>query len=318
MKVNTTPINTGLVRQNDINIPQIKAKFSSSRSEKGESLANNMRLLSDDEISYRRNEVKSIQLNVSSSELINNQYSQTGSNVTYNVDGVLFTNEEMSDLKSVIKNALDFIPTKGSDLDYIDYASMGIAKNTVSTYSSEHLSKEQASIVGRSFDNYINSMLDVQQKRLSGDEYSSIEGENDRYYKTARKLEINPANALISQVKGIPNMSEEGQKVLLKNINTAINQGGKTSSASDMELALKIKDEFSKIDLKDDESISKLISNYEGIVTPAYQEWGLKDYDFSQTLSRRLLQDRELLLGQMMNAKAVINRTERKNVNIFL
>ena len=83
----------------------------------------------------------------------------TGDNITYNVDGVSFTNEEMKACKEVVKNAIAALPTKGSDLDYEYYAAMGIASNMVNTYATEHLTEEQAEVVNKSINDYLDSVV---------------------------------------------------------------------------------------------------------------------------------------------------------------
>ena len=69
------------------------------------------------------------------------------SNTVYNIDGVTFTAAELSASREVMKNAISMLPTKGSSLDYKDYASMGIASNMVSSYAQKNLTQEQAGVI---------------------------------------------------------------------------------------------------------------------------------------------------------------------------
>ena len=120
-----------------------------------------MQELSTEEVREMREKARNEQrtLNVDRSEIVNNVYWKTGDNITYNVDGVSFTNEEMKACKEVVKNAIAALPTKGSDLDYEDYAAMGIAANMVNTYATEHLTVGQAEVINKSINDYLDSVV---------------------------------------------------------------------------------------------------------------------------------------------------------------
>lgn len=102
-------------------------------------------------------------LSVDRSEVVDNVFSKTGDNITYEIDGVTFTNAQMKACKEVVRNAISALPAKGSDLDYKDYASMGIATNMVSSYAKENLTEEQAAVINKSMEEYINSLTQAQK-----------------------------------------------------------------------------------------------------------------------------------------------------------
>ena len=90
---------------------------------------------------------------------------KTGDNITYEIDGVTFTNAQMKACKEVVRNAISALPVKGSDLDYKDYASMGIATNMVNSYAKENLTEEQAAVINKSMEEYINSLTQAEKER---------------------------------------------------------------------------------------------------------------------------------------------------------
>ena len=145
--------NTGLISPNYDAINKANKIFAGKTAEDLKAnTSGTMQELSTEEVREMREKARNEQrtLNVDRSEIVNNVYWKTGDNITYNVDGVSFTNEEMKACKEVVKYAIAALPTKGSDLDYEDYAVMGIAINMVNTYATEHLTEEQAEVVNKS------------------------------------------------------------------------------------------------------------------------------------------------------------------------
>lgn len=51
------------------------------------------------------------------------------SNTYVFVDSIMFSAEEVKSCNEIVNKALDMLPVKGGNLDYHDYASMGIAAN---------------------------------------------------------------------------------------------------------------------------------------------------------------------------------------------
>ena len=106
-------------------------------------------------------------------ELIENHYEK--SDRAFVIDGVEFSSDEMKAVKEVVRSALKSVGKRaGSNLDYNDYAKMGIAENQVRAYATENLTEEQAEVVNRTVSSYINHM--IQGEMESG---YMIE---DRYY----------------------------------------------------------------------------------------------------------------------------------------
>ena len=108
-------MNTGLISQNYDVINNVTKKYGENKISSG-----TMRKMSDEEVREARhkqqNQTKT--LSVDRSEVIDNVFSKTGDNITYDIDGVTFTNAEMKACKEVVRNAISALPAKGSDLDY--------------------------------------------------------------------------------------------------------------------------------------------------------------------------------------------------------
>lgn len=120
MSVGVEPINTGLVTRNYDLIEQFDRMYAKNADALKTSSSGTMKAVSEEDVkainAKRKSEPKT--LSVDSSEIVNNIYSKTGDNITYDVNGVTFSNEEMKACKEVVKNAISFLPTMGSDLDY--------------------------------------------------------------------------------------------------------------------------------------------------------------------------------------------------------
>ena len=139
-------MNTGLISQNYDVINTVTKKYAGNTSEKlQEKSSGTMRKMSDEEVRemQQKQQNQSRTLSVDRSEVVDNVFSKTGDNITYEIDGVTFTNAQMKACKEVVRNAISALPAKGSDLDYKDYASMGIATNMVSSYAKKILQKNR-------------------------------------------------------------------------------------------------------------------------------------------------------------------------------
>lgn len=210
-----------------------------------------MRAVSAEELKAENERKKSEPrvLNVDSSEIINNVFSKTGNNVTYDIGGVSFSNEEMKACKEVVKNALSFLPTMGSDLDYYDYASMGIASNMVSSYVRDNLTKEQVEIVNKSFETYLNDMVHAEKERHNRDgiymSNSSLEGinkETNSYYSLRTRNNetgFDPLQNLFND-----RMSQNVKDTILQNASHVKEYGSVVQSASNEDAAKSIMDLF--------------------------------------------------------------------------
>lgn len=238
-------------------------------------------------------------LQVEGRELIDNVYSQTGDNITYEIGGVSFTNQEMRTCKEVVRQALSPLPAMGSDLDYRDYAGMGIAANTVQTFAAEQLSPQQAQIVNDSVAAYLDGLVQAQQARQLS---SGIRAEG--YYAVGGTLTHGAAETLKSQLT--PAISQESRSTLLSNLSRAEEAGGVVLSAANRQTAQSVLQLFKNADLRDAASREGLFARYRELVSPAYRSVGLRDTGRGSTLTHALAQDVRLLDAQLTSAEAAL------------
>ena len=273
-----------------------------------------MQVLSEEEVREMHEKSCNEQrtLNVESSEIVNNVYWKTGDNITYNVNGVSFSNEEMKACKAVVKNAIAELATKGSDLDYKDYATMGIAANMVNTYATEHLTKEQAEVVNKSIKDYLDSLVQTEKERhvQSGYLIDATEGvgnkeDLNKYYAVRHQLSDEAVDSLKSQLTS--NLPEMTRNTLFANLEHAKKNGSVVQSASNEQLAHTIKAMFQSLNLRDGNAVNDAYEKYKAIMTPVYKANGIENTNNHDSLSHVLELDVSRFSIQIANTKAVLN-----------
>ena len=273
-----------------------------------------MQELSTEEVREMREKARNEQrtLNVDRSEIVNNVYWKTGDNITNNVDGVSFTNEEMKACKEVVKNAIAALPTKGSDLDYEDYAAMGIAANMVNTYATEHLTVEQAEVINKSINDYLDSLVQAEKERHAQSGYfiDDTEGvgstaELNKYYAVRQQLSEEAAESLRSQITS--NLPKNTRNTLLDNLEHASKQGSVVQSASNKQLADTIRLLFQNLNLNDGNAANDAFARYREMMLPVYRAAGIENTVNHNSLSNVLKQDEDRFSMQIANARAVIS-----------
>ncbi len=314
MTIGINSTNTGLISPNyDMINKANKMLVGKTIEELQASVSGTMRELSEEEVKEMNEKARSEQrtLMVDSSEIVNNVYSKTRNNITYNVDGVTFSNEEMQACKEIVKNAIAALPTKGSDLDYEDYAAMGIAANMVGTYVMDNLTEEQAGVVNKSIEDYLDSLVQAEKERHRQSSYSIDEvegvgntGELNKYYAVRYQLSDEAAESLKSQLTS--NIPENTRKTLLANLEHAQKCGSVVQPASNKQLAGMVRVLFQNMNLNDSISVNRVYAKYQEIMTPVYMASGNKNTANSDSLTNVLGQDINRFSVQITNAKAVL------------
>lgn len=289
-------MNTGLISQNYDVINNVTKKYA-------EKSSGTMRKMSDEEVRemHQKQQNQPRTLSVDRSEVVDNVFSKTGDNITYDIDGVTFTNAQMKACKEVVRNAISALPAKGSDLDYKDYAAMGIATNMVSSYAKENLTEEQAAVINKSMEEYINSLTQAEKERQEQDGVAST-GNLNTYYNTRMKLSDQAADSLKSQMANLP---EQTRKTLMANLEGATQRGSVVQSASNKELASTIKTLFQNVDMKDEKALNAAMKQYRELMTPVYQASGIRNTANNNSLTNVLDQDISSFVKQIANANAV-------------
>jgi len=314
MMITANYTNTGLITRNyDVINKANKLLVGKTADEIQDRVSGTMRELSEEEVKEMhektRNEKRT--LSVNRSEIINDVYCKTGDNITYNVDGVSFSNDEMKACKTIVKNAIAMLPTMGSDLDYEDYALMGIAGNMVNTYVTEHLSEEQAEVVNKSINDYLDSLVQSEKERHAQSGYLIDDtddvgntGDLNKYYAKRHRLSDAAVESLKSQITS--NLPENTRKTLLDNLEHARKHGSVVQSASNEQLAHTIKGIFHNLNLRDGNAVNDAYGKYKVIMTPVYKASGIENTYSHASLSHVLEQDVSRFSMQVSNAKAVL------------
>ena len=184
-----------------------------------------------------------------------NMPEETDNDGNYVIGHVKFSKTELEQCRQVLKTAADSIEAgigKGWNLDYKNYAQMSISTRIVEIYGENHLSKEQAKVISNAMRDYNDALISLQDEILSDDDYISLD---DEYYWKKHIL----SDGEIDFIKGL-------------NANTSIKKGyaTKVQTATNEELINKIKDVFSKLDIKDSMKISSAMQQYQTLMSPVY------------------------------------------------
>ncbi|MBQ7864658.1 MAG: hypothetical protein IJ353_09360 [Lachnospiraceae bacterium] len=315
MTVRTTPVNTGLLTRNQAVIETANKKLSGKSAKDLQANATgSLRELSEEEVrelhAKAKNEPKV--LPADRSEFVNNIYSKTGDNITYEIDGVRFTNEEMKRCKELVKQAVSELPSMGSDLDYEDYAAIGLAENMVSTYAKEHLTEEQAKVLEQSISSYMEQLINAEQERQSGEGYSIDQrdgigstGELNNYYAVRKTLGESAAESFKKLLN--EKLPEQTRNTLLANLEHAQTSGSVVQSATNRELAGMIRELFKNTEMKNPASVSSACNKYKELMKPVYQSYGVTDTAQHKSLTHVLNQDVVSFDIQAARAKAVMS-----------
>ena len=196
--------------------------------------------------------------------------------------------------------------------DYEDYAAMGIAANMVNTYATEHLTVEQAEVINKSINDYLDSLVQAEKERHAQSGYFIDDtkgvgstGELNKYYAVRQQLSEGAAESLRSQITS--NLPENTRNTLLDNLEHASKQGSVVQSASNKQLADTIRTLFQNLNLSDGNAVNDAFARYRKIVTPVYKANGIENTVNHDSLSHVLGQDTNRFSMQIANAKAVIS-----------
>ena len=320
MSIGINYANTGLITQNQNVISSANHKLIGANETKLKAVTSGtMRELSEKEIAElrekERNTAKTVEVN--SSEFTDDYYCNAGDNVTFEVDGVLFSNEEMKACKEIMKYAKSLLPTKGSGLNYNDYASMGIAENMAGSYAEKHLTKEQADVFNRYMKSYLDSYVQAEEDTLQrmgcyrdNTEDGGSHNEINEYYNVKLNLDSFSRESW-EEIREmfLRQLGPTSGRGLISAIDKILEKGGTSNvqSASNKELTSAVRSLFRDGDLDDPKAVDNLLKKYKELLTPAYSAWGIKNTRHHNALDDELNWDAVHFLEQMSNAKAVVD-----------
>lgn len=208
------------------------------------------------------------------------------------VDSVMFSAEELESCSGIVNQALGMLPIKGGDLDYHDYAAMGIAANIVNTYADENLSGIQAGVLKKAMNTYMNDYTQAWQEHYQGD---NVFRSNDMYYNirvTPNETERKAVEELMKDASKLPNAAGAG---LVQHLSDYLRGGSSTAmAATNQGLIDSVVSLFKNVDLRDDDAVDQAFKTYQQLVAPAYAMRETKGID-------------NILKVYLSNAKATID-----------
>lgn len=219
---------------------------------------------------------------------------------TYNIMGVGFTEKEMKESRMVLQTAANSIGAgigKNGNLDYKNYAQMGIALSAVKSYAAS-LSEEQGAVVINAMEQYNEGLVNMEKELLSSENYvpTDYEGLSEYYGMGYRIDNVEPFNDLIDEM----NRLSGGDR---KHI-----EPGRLStvqSATNSELISSITNLFSDLDIKNSGQLNSAFSRYKDMLAPAYSAMGLSEKDGS--IEKVLNEDINYFQNQLKDIMAAVS-----------
>ncbi len=260
-------------------------------------LSNENRLLVEDTKPTKK-------VTVDSGSFINMNYRNVADDAVFKIDGVVFSKNKAEDAQIVLRNTISYLPTAGSNLDYKDYASMGIAINSVSAWADKNLTEEQSTVIKKTIQNYTDSITASESETQNNMEVSIDES---KYY--GATISNNETDKMINQ------MREQLSKITGKTYASSYGNVVSQQSATNRELASSVKDLFANIDLQNSASINEAYNNYKEMVTPAYNSIGMTNQQnglnnvLKQTISSfaKQISGSNVILASISNSRVDIS-----------
>lgn len=194
-------------------------------------------------------------------------------NAAYEVDGVVFSAEEMKSMREALSDVFASVKRPGGTLVYSDYAKMGIAENVVRSYAEKNLSEEQTEVIMKAVSEHMDQVINGEPetdivdenlyygKRITGDEFDRM---LRKLYEASREFVANS-----------PFYSEEKKKRHSEYIDRCLEtrtSGGVLMSASNTKLAGSLRSSFSTLDFGNEDELQTFFKQYQDWMKPAYLE----------------------------------------------
>ena len=190
---------------------------------------------------------------------------------TYTVDGVSFARGEFEHSCAVLQAAVSGIETSGT-IDYINYAQMSIANNAVQAYGEASLSEDQADVLCRAMQEYIDAVISAESKILSDGSYiTSDAGNSCEYYcvkKTYSDVERKAINDLIDEMNRVSGRNKA---------HVGSDFAARVASATNQTLIQRMSNLFSEIDLADSVAVGSAMEQYRTLMEPVYLASGINN-----------------------------------------
>lgn len=238
-----------------------------------------------------------------SSAIINNDYSNVATDAVFHIDGVTFSKKEVEDAQKVLRNSISYLPTAGSNLDYKDYASMGITINSVSAWADNNLSEEQSSVIKKTIQNYADSLSSYERENQKD---MGVSIDDSKYY--GATISNDDTDKMINQLK--EHVSKVTGKAYVPSYGNVVTQ----QSATNRELTSSVKEIFTNVDLTDEKSVQQAYKKFTELVTPAYNSHGITNQQ--NGLKNVLGQNINSFAKQISDLNALISNMGNNGVDI--
>lgn len=223
----------------------------------------------------------------------------------YEINSVKFTQEELTDLRRVMQATVNSIGVgigKNINIDYINYAQMAIAENSVNQYAKENFNEAQQKVIAKAINSYNSALEKMQRDFLNNDTFVQNDyGELSDYYGLSKVLTQEDANALNQLKNELGKVT--GKKYPLSKAGDAT---GIVQIATNDALIENIKDIFSKLDLTDEAAVNSALEKYQELMKPAYLASGTEKKD----INKRLNSDTSILQNMLKSISSVQRYTQ--------
>ena len=183
--------------------------------------------------------------------------------VMYNVDGVRFSAEEMTSIREALGDVLASVKRPGYNLDYSDYAKMGIAENVIYSYAEKNLNEQQTEVIMKAVSEHMNLVIAKEPE-------ASFVVE-DQYYGKRNNSELHQrcVQAIKEAAAAADFYSAETKKRIAE---MSVDTPSMTTSASNTELATSLRSVFANMDFENGDELQTFFKQYQEWMKPAYLE----------------------------------------------
>ena len=301
MTLNSKATEATLIKQDSpfisyrLNADKVKADMESIQAKNLNRLHQGSHLEDDIAAIYTGSVDRTVKLNHTAEAFFQQRQPVPAEDGTYTVMGASFTEDEMQQTRVVLQAAAEGINAgigKGTNLDYNDYAQMGISRSAVKAYAQKNLNAEQSAVVISAMEQYNEALISMEQELFNSGEYveTDYEGVSD-YYGTGRVLTEADTKVFNELIDEMNRLSGGNRGYMRAGVVSTV------QSATNKELISSITSLFSELDLSNDTKVSAAVNQYKALMTPVYTTMGFKNSDGS--LSRILNQDASSLMSQI-------------------
>ena len=229
-------------------------------------------------------------------------------NATYKVDGVLFSAEEMTSIREALSDVFATVKNPGSNLDYCDYAKMGIAENVVRSYAEKNLSEEQTEVIMKAVSEHMDQVIDGEVKADIVDEnlYYGKQYTSEEYQKLYRNC-----RQAIKEAAATADFYSEATKKKFAEMDVDTHTGI-TVSASNTKLTNALRSGFANLSFENDDELQTFFKQYQDWMKPAY----LEIHGSSQAATQRIASDIALYQKQYKDLMSNMLSASVAHVNL--